>query len=247
MNKIILKKAWKIMRRNYGCPGPDGVPFQEIKRSYDKYASEIENQFDNWNFENNYYKKTITDYLGNRRDIYIYNILSRWAQQYMKLVCQQNTERILSQNVYSYTALRNLANMNDEMEKYLGESFLRIDIKRYFLNIDVDILKTILSKYYYLDRCNINLLLKFVSSKEKGLPQGNVLSPYLSNLYLTELDIFLNDFVYFRYSDDMYILVRGMDHISLKREIERILKKLNLKINNRKTKYIDKLSRKDLL
>lgn len=247
MNELLLKKAWKIIRRNYGCPGPDGISWQEIKNDYDKYVIKLENSLQNPIFNNDYYKKTIIDHHGNNRDINIYNIVSRWTQEYIKLVYQEVTEPLLSKNVYSYSKSRNLTNMSYNMNKYLGKTFLRIDIEKYFINIYIHILENVLRKYYYLNSNEIKFLLKFVYPKENGLPLGNVLSPYLSNLYLTELDIFLNSRIYFRYSDDMFILLEEVDGDSLKKNIELILRRLNLKLNNQKTRYINNLKKEDLL
>lgn len=137
--------------------------------------------------------------------------------------------------------------MNGNINKYLGKNFLRIDIEKYFSNINLYTLEDVLRKYYHLDPNEIKFMLKFVYPKENGLPQGNVLSPYLSNLYLTELDIFLGNLTYFRYSDDIFILLEGINSHSLKKEIELILGRLNLKLNNEKTKYINKLKKEDLL
>jgi RNA-directed DNA polymerase len=246
MNEIILKKAWKIIRRNYGCPGPDGVSWQEIKSDYKKYVLKIERILQDPIDNNDYYKKTIIDYLGNSRDIYVYNIVSRWAQEYIKLVYQEVTEPLLSKNVYSYSKSRNLINMKYDMNKYLGKYFLRIDIEKYFSNIDLYTLGNVLRKYYYLNPTEIEFVLKFVYPKENGLPQGNVLSPYLSNLYFTELDVFLSNLTYFRYSDDIFILLEGVNGHFLKKDIELILERLNLKLNNQKTRYINNLKKEDL-
>lgn len=247
MNEVLLKKAWKIIRRNYGCPGPDGISWQEIKNNYDKYVTKLQNNLHKPISDNDYYKKTIIDYLGNNRDIFIYNIISRWTQEYIKLVYQKITEPLLSKNVYSYSKSRNLFNMNCNINKYLGNAFLRIDIEKYFTSINLDVLEDVLRRHYNLNSNEIKFLLKFVYPKENGLPQGNVLSPYLSNLYLTELDIFLNNGIYFRYCDDVFILLDGKNPYYLKKKIQVILERLNLKLNSQKTKYINKLNKNDLL
>jgi len=119
MNEVVLKKAWKIVRRNYGCPGPDGISWQEIKSDYVKYVLKLESILQGPILNNDYYKKTINDYLGNSRDIYVYNIVSRWTQEYVKLIYQEVTEPFLSKNVYSYSISRNLTNMNSRINKYL--------------------------------------------------------------------------------------------------------------------------------
>lgn len=79
-----------------------------------------------------------------------------------------------------------------------------------------------------------------------GLPQGDVLSPVLFNLYTAGLhDIADDDTVLVQYADDFFILVSGTSHdsVTLKAQaaIDRIVRKsaeLNLEINPEKTKAI---------
>ena len=79
-----------------------------------------------------------------------------------------------------------------------------------------------------------------------GIPQGNPLSPLLSNIYLSPFDIHIKNKNYnlVRYADDFVILCRSeKDSKKAYQEAKEILEKLNLKIHpleeNEKTKIID--------
>lgn len=72
------------------------------------------------------------------------------------------------------------------------EYFLKLDVKKYFENIDHNILKRKLSKILKDKDC-LDLLFDIIDSFsiEKGLPIGNLTSQFFANLYLSELDHFV--------------------------------------------------------
>lgn len=106
---------------------------------------------------------------------------------------------------------------------------LKCDIKRFFANIDQEILLSLIQKTMQ-DQDTIWLIQKiidsFSASPGRGLPLGNVTSQLFSNIYLNELDYFikhkLRQRFYIRYCDDFIILQRDAED----------LKELILKINS---------------
>jgi len=86
---------------------------------------------------------------------------------------------------------------------------LKIDIKKYFYNINHEVLFSILKKHI---KCSfaLNLFKMFFDAEGKGIPLGNVTSQLLANLYLNELDHFAKRKLkvkhYNRYMDDILIL-----------------------------------------
>jgi hypothetical protein len=97
---------------------------------------------------------------------------------------------------------------------------LRCDIRKFFANIDHQILKNILEKYV-LDKDIIKLLSKLIDSfhteNGKGLPLGNLTSQFFANIYLNELDQFVKHRLrakyYIRYVDDFVILSEIKEHL----------------------------------
>jgi RNA-directed DNA polymerase len=85
---------------------------------------------------------------------------------------------------------------------------LKLDIKKFYPNVNHDILKQLLRRKIK-DTDMLWLLDEIIDSTE-GLPIGNYLSQYLANFYLTYFDHWLKEEksvkYYFRYADDIVIL-----------------------------------------
>ena len=128
---------------------------------------------------------------------------------------------------------------------------LKMDIKKYFDNIDKDILYNIL-KRKISDKKLLWLLQKIIYSnctreekdnpllKRKGLPIGNYTSQTFANIYLNELDQYVKHNLkvkyYFRYLDDIILFVKTKQEA--KENLEKIKKflKENLELElNKKT------------
>lgn len=92
---------------------------------------------------------------------------------------------------------------------------LKLDIKKYYPSIDHDVIKQIIRRKIK-DKDLLWLLDDIIESAE-GLPIGNYLSQYLSNLYLTYFDHWLKEEIkvkyYYRYADDMVFLSDSKDDL----------------------------------
>ena len=123
---------------------------------------------------------------------------------------------------------------------------LKLDIKKFFYNIDRDILKTIFRKHIADE--NILKLLdiltdSFSEVSPVGIPLGNTISQLSANIYLNELDQYLKRKYglkyYVRYMDDVVIQVEDKEKAKIILEDSRIFlkDKLNLELNTNKSKY----------
>ncbi len=85
---------------------------------------------------------------------------------------------------------------------------LKMDITKFYPNVDHDILKTLLRRKFKDD--DLLWLLDEIIDSADGVPIGNYLSQYFANFYLTYFDHWLKETkrvkYYFRYSDDLVIL-----------------------------------------
>jgi hypothetical protein len=83
--------------------------------------------------------------------------------------------------------------------------------------------------------------------RRDGLPQGNGLSPFLSNLYLHRLDEACSHLEYFRYADDLLVLGRSWQEvIGARRHIRRLGRSLGLRLKQKKT-FVCDLNKKPLV
>ena len=92
---------------------------------------------------------------------------------------------------------------------------LKLDIVKFYPNVDHEILKQLLRKKFK-DQDLLWLLDEIIESAE-GLPIGNYLSQYLANFYLTYFDHWIKETMqvkyYFRYADDIVILSNNKPHL----------------------------------
>jgi retron-type reverse transcriptase len=85
---------------------------------------------------------------------------------------------------------------------------LKLDIKKFYPNVDHEILKQLLRRK--IKDQDLLWLLDGIIDSADGLPIGNYLSQYFANFYLTYFDHWMKEILrvkyYFRYADDMVIL-----------------------------------------
>jgi retron-type reverse transcriptase len=125
---------------------------------------------------------------------------------------------------------------------------LKADIKKYFDNVDHNILINILKRSIEDERIIwlIKTILKNYKTKEigKGMPLGNLTSQFFANIYLNELDQFVKHKLkakyYIRYVDDFVILNNSPKILKFyKEKINNFLEtKLDLELHPDKTKIL---------
>ncbi|MBQ7885058.1 MAG: RNA-directed DNA polymerase [Clostridia bacterium] len=118
--------------------------------------------------------------------------------------------------------------------------FLRLDIKKYFNNIDHEILKQKLGKIHDQDLKNLvyHVIDSYEHSPGKGVPMGNQSSQIFALLYLNNIDRIIKEKFqikyYVRYMDDLLILHNNKQFL---KDLFALLKKeiisLNLEVNKK--------------
>ncbi len=143
----------------------------------------------------------------------------------------------------------------ETVEKYLriykrnyGDFWiLKCDIKKFFYNIDPEILLRIIKKFVKDKKLyNFTKLLIYDGrepNEKVGIPIGNYTSQYFANIYLNELDQYvkreLHIKYYVRYMDDFIFLLKTKNEcIELKKKVSNFLEKnLHLELNNKSRYY----------
>ncbi len=113
---------------------------------------------------------------------------------------------------------------------------LKADIRKYFENINHEILISIVSRKI-ADHKVIWLIRKILensSSQSRGMPLGNLTSQFFANVYLNELDWFIKSTLkvkyYLRYVDDFVILERDKKKLEFCKKAIDVFLKENLRI-----------------
>ena len=157
------------------------------------------------------------------RKLGITAVRDKIVQHAIKRVIEPRLERLFFSNSYAYRpgkgALKAIRRTLAECKKPDLEWVLRIDIDDFFDNIDHDILQNRLTGIGTDPEITRLIMLCVKMGKVKqdsgewvpcelGVPQGAVLSPLLSNLYLHSFDQFASSCqaAYIRYADDILFL-----------------------------------------
>ena len=129
---------------------------------------------------------------------------------------------------------------------------IKSDIKDFFDTINHDILISLLRKK--IDNENlINLIMLYIKipfvykqaliEHNLGVYQGNSISPILSNIYLNEMDKFLENYDFVRFADDFIILSISKEEVEKRFiQLKEFLKTLKLTLKEEKT-YITSIER----
>lgn len=127
--------------------------------------------------------------------------------------------------------------------------FIKIDIKSFYSSINQEkLLKALKAKIRKKEiislikgaittpSISVNAKSRFVTRRVKGIPEGLPISNSLANLYMKNIDLKyrkITEIEYFRYVDDILILLNEEKFSFIKQMIEKDIVKLDLSINNK--------------
>ncbi len=179
------------------------------------------------------------------KSIYLDRIVHRWVvdnflEPYF-VPTFINTSYACLKNKGMHKACLDVQNTMKHLSRTWKEYYiLKMDVRKYFQNIDKDILYRILNKKIQ-DNKLLWLLKEIIYSNEgkKGLAIGNYTSQMFANIYLNEIDQYVKNVLhckyYFRYLDDSIAMFKTKEEA--KRALEKIrafLKnKLELELNEK--------------
>lgn len=171
-----------------------------------------------------------------------------WNPCYRDNIVQHAIERVAGryliksgiEDTYAGIRKRGIHKGVMRMKKFLAEYpadkpiyILKMDVRKYYQNIDHDILKGLIRRKIK-DKRTLELFDKIIDSHSPGLPIGNYLSQLLANYYLSRYDRFVKDSGfrhYSRYCDDIVVIHEDKNRLrDLLRETERMFVELKLEI-----------------
>lgn len=257
-----LREAYRTAKSNNGAPGIDGVTFQAVEESgVESFLQQIQDEL----VRNTYRpmpvrKKEIPKDRGNKvRILSIPAIRDRVVQGALKFILEPIFEADFQPGSYGYRAKRQAQEAVYRVAQAIDKSKTRVidlDLRAYFDNVQHYLLLEKVARR--IQDAKVMGLLKMIlkATGKKGVPQGGVISPILSNLYLNEVDGMLEKAIattrygqytsiqYARFADDLVILIDFHPrHDWLVKAVEKRLREdlaqLRVEINEEKSRMVD--------
>jgi RNA-directed DNA polymerase len=257
-----LQEAYQMAKANDGAPGIDGVTFETIEEGgVEGFLRQIRDEL----ITNTYRpmrarKKEIPKDGGKKvRVLSIPSIRDRVVQGALKLILEPIFEADFQSGSYGYRPKRTAHQAVNRVAQAIVESKTRIidlDLRAYFDNVRHYLLLEKVARRVRDDAVMHLLKMMLKATGEKGVPQGGVISPLLSNLYLTEVDRMLEKAIdttrygkytsirYARFADDLVILIDAHPRHdwlfkAVNRRLREELAKLRVEINEEKSRVVD--------
>ena len=257
-----LREAYQMARSNDGAPGIDGVTFEAIEESgAESFLVQVRDEL----VTNTYRpmqarKKEIPKDGGKKvRVLSIPSIRDRVVQGALKLILEPIFEADFQSGSFGYRPKRTAHEAVARVARAIVEEKTRIidlDLAAYFDNVQHSLLLEKVARRVHDDAVMHLLKMILKATGKKGVPQGGVISPLLSNLYLNEVDRMLEKAVdttrrgkstnvqYARFADDLVVLIdaeRRSDWLvqAIDKRLREEFAKLRVEINEDKSRMVD--------
>lgn len=251
-SKRNLNQAFAHLEEKRDSCGSDGVPLSELKEYWDLNHERIIHEIKEGIFCPGVVKNfEIVNKAGKRRVVSHMCSIDR-------LICRllaQKLERYIApaflSHSYAYQEGKGVTEAAQQAGYYIEQqdNFVAVlDIKDYFDDISQELLMKLLREKIE-DESILNLIKDYLSCKvefegqihikRKGILQGSPISPVLSNLYLHNLDVYMEETGYhwIRFADNIYIYSSDEDGASQAYNdvYQRIQRDFRLTVNKRKS------------
>lgn len=264
ITKRMVLDAYKHVRDNGGSAGIDG-------QSIENYAGQLSgNLYKLWNrmTSGSYVPSLVKEVLipkksGGTRGLGIPTVEDRIAQQVVKSHLEPKVDGSFHPSSFGYRRGKSAHDALGQAQRWCKHLawVIDIDIKGFFDNIDHELMMKAVGCYtqekwvlMYIERWLKTGVMKEngIESREKGTPQGGVISPLLSNIFLhfafdkwMEKNFPLIKFE--RYCDDIIIHCASLPQAELiKHKISQRLHECKLELNLEKTQIVYCPSKKHL-
>ncbi|MDP2969673.1 MAG: group II intron reverse transcriptase/maturase [Deltaproteobacteria bacterium] len=259
--KETLKEAYRLARANGGAPGVDGKSFEDIEtEGVEGFLEGIRQELLSRSYRPMPNRRVeIPKEKGKLRVLGIPTVRDRVVQGALKLILEPIFEADFKGCSYAYRPRRHAHQAIDRVTGGILHGLTRVvdvDLSGYFDNIRHHLLLEKVGRRVQDAELMHLLRLILKANGSRGVPQGGVISPLLSNLYLNGVDEMMerarevtrrkgyDNVDYIRSADDMVILVHGHpseDRLlrTVQRRLKEELDKLQVQMNQEKTKVVN--------
>lgn len=255
----VVLEAWKRVKANKGAPGVDRQDFEYIEDiiGVDQFLSEVREQLKSERYRPQPVLRCYIDKPGkaDKRPLGIPVIFDRVCQMATKLVIEPIFEANFLDCSHGFRPGRSAHDAIRIIQRtitFKGQCIvLDADITGFFDNIRHNILLALVERRIADVRVLrlIRMWLeagvmeegKYIEANGLGTPQGGVISPMLSNIYLQSFDKMFQmsriPGTLVRYADDFVILL-WRDGERVRKKVEQMLGRLGLKLHADKTRLV---------
>ena len=267
-----IKLAYRNLKNNKGSKtfGVDNKTIEDLMKLSEKECIDIVRKRLNNYIPNKVRSIYIPKEDGSKRVLGIPTITDRLIQQCIEQVLEPWCEARFYNHSYGFRPLRNTSHALSRIASLInrGKCYyaLTFDIESFFDNVDHYLMMQKLWSFGIRDKKLLSIIRSMLSTyNTKGLVQGGILSPLLANIYLTDLDKWvetqwenfpcrgnihsfhnkksqtLKHGYIVRYADDFVILTKEYKFaLRWKYSIEEFLnKRLHLTTNKEKTNIVN--------
>ena len=258
----VLLEAFRRSRANTGAPGVDGIDFEAIEAAgVERWLKALQEELRGKSYAPQPLLRVwIPKRNGGQRPLSIPTVKDRVVQTAVVLVLGPIFEADLAPQQYGFRpgldAKMAVRRVYFHITEHDRREVVDADLSDYFDSVRHDLLLAKVAQR--VSDAEVLHLLKLMlkSTGKLGVPQGGVISPLLSNIYLNEVDKMLErakeatragqyTYVeYARYADDLVILIDAYKRhdwllTAVMKRLREEFAKLQVEINEEKSRIVD--------